>query len=41
MKFSMTGKEKDDFNTGDCFIEVTPCAGLTNYMYLDVVAVAL
>jgi hypothetical protein len=28
MKFSMTGQEQDDLNTGDCLIEVTSCAGL-------------
>jgi len=31
MKFSMTGQEKGDFNTGDCLIEVTSWAGLAVY----------
>ena len=29
MKFSRTGEEKGHFNTGDCFIEVSTCVGLT------------
>ena len=38
MQFSVAGKDRQPFNTGDCLIEVTTWAGFTVYGCLCVMA---